>query len=104
MGPGVAKRGPEVGTFGFDRLRTQIADFADRLWRPHVADRLLGGELLLHHLLECRIAQRVGARPALPRAAKTAHPMLDMEEEAFPLLLAVVGDVDLCLGLLAQDR
>src|SRR5271155_629449 len=104
MRPGVARRGPEVGTFGFDRLCTQIADFADRLWRPHVADRLLGGELLLHHPLECRIAQRVGARPALPRAAKAAHAVLNVEEETLALLLAVVADVDPRLGLLAQDR
>src|SRR5580704_8028984 len=104
MGPGVAERGPEVGTFGFDRRCTEIADFADRLGRPHVADRLLGGELLLHHLLECRIAQRVGARAALPRATKAGHAVLDVEEKAFPLLLAVVGDIDPCLSLLAQDR
>ena len=30
--------------------------------------------------------------------------MPDVEEKSLALLLAVVADVDLCLGLLAQDR
>src|SRR6185437_4959937 len=84
------------------RAGSEITDIADRLGRPHVADRLAGGELLLHDPLEHRVAQRVGAGPALPRAAKAAHPVADVEEEPLALLLAVVAEVDPGLGLLAH--
>ena len=96
--------GPEICAFGVDRGGPEIADFTYRLWRPHIADGFPGGELLLHHSLEDRIAQRIGPRPALPGSAKPAHAVPDVEEKPLALLLAVVADVDPCLGLLAQDR
>ena len=100
---GVVERRLEVGALGLNRGGSQVTDLADRLGRPHVADCLSGSELLLHHLQKDRIAQRIGARAALPRPAKTAHAVADMEKEPFALLLAIVADVDTRLGLLFYD-
>ncbi len=103
MCAGVLKRLAEIGDFGLDRVAAEIAYRADRLWRPHIADRLAGGELLLHDAAEYRIAQSIGAGAALPRAAKPAHPMTDVQKKAFALLFAVIGDVDAGFGLLFDD-
>ena len=93
----------KILAFGVDRRRIEIAHLADRLGRQEIADRVAAGLLLLQHLLEDRVARDVAARPALPAAAKAAHAVLDVEEEAFALLLAVVADVDAGLDLLRHD-
>src|SRR5439155_7584125 len=103
MGAGLVECGLEIGAFGLDRGSPERTDLADRFGRPHVADRLPSCKLLLHHLLEYRVAHGVGAGPALPRAAKAAHPVADMKEEALALLLAVVADIGAGFGLLAHD-
>src|SRR5262245_20524954 len=103
MCSGLVKRGLEVGAFGLDRGGSQIADLADRLGRPHIADCLPGGKLLLHLAQEDRIAQGVSAGPALPRSAKTAHAVLDVKKEPLALLFAVIADVDPGISLLVDD-
>src|SRR5262249_6408470 len=45
----------------------------------------------------------VGAGPALPGAAKAAHPVADVKKEPLALLFAVVADVGAGVGLLAHD-
>jgi len=100
MRPSLIESRPEVGAFGFNRGGSQIADLADRLGRPHIADRRPCGELLLHHLPKDRIAQRIGTSPALPRSAKPAHPVANVQKKPLALLLAIVADVDTRLGLL----
>ena len=102
-GPGVGERGAEIGDLGLDRVAAEIAHRADRLWRAHVADRRARGELLLHDPPKHRVAQRVGAGAALPRPAKTAHPVADVQEKALALLLAVVADIDARFGLFLDD-
>ena len=101
---GIVERRAEIGALGFDSTAAEIAHGANRLGRPHVADRLAAGKLRLHDRLEDRVAQRVGAGAPLPRPAKPAHPVADVQKEALALLLAIVGDVDPGLGLPAHDR
>src|ERR1700730_7862872 len=93
----------EIGAFGLDRGRPERADLADRFGRPHVADRLSDGQLLLHRLLEYRVTQGIGAGPALPRTAKATHPVADVKKEALALLLAIVADVGARIDLLRDD-
>jgi hypothetical protein len=104
MSAGLAQRRREIGTLRFDRSAPEIANFADRFGRAHIADRLFAGQLLLHHSLEERIAKGIGPCPALPRSPKPAHPVPDVEEKSLALLFAVVADVDLGFGLLAHHR
>ncbi len=101
--PASSSAASELGAFGLDRAAAEIADFGDRLGRAHVADRLAGGELLFHDPAEHRVAQRIGAGAALPRSAKPAHAVADVQKEAFALLLAIVGDIDAGCGLLGDD-
>ena len=103
MRAGIGERRAEIGDFRLDRVAAEIAHRADRLRRPHIADRLTRCELLLHDAAEYRIAQRIGAGAALPRSAKPAHAMPDVQKKAFPLLLAVVADIDSGFGLLFDD-
>ena len=91
---GLVENGAEVHALGVDVVRIQVAHRADRLGRLEVADGAAAGHLLLAHALEDRVAHDVPARPPSRGAAEAAHPMLDVEEEALALLLAVVADVD----------
>jgi hypothetical protein len=100
---GLVERRLEVQALGVDEGRVEVAHRADRLRRSKVADRRPARRLLLEHALENRIADNVAARPALPGAAEAAHPMLDVEEKALALLLAVVADVDAGFDLLGHD-
>jgi len=52
MRAGLAECRLEIGAFGLDRGSPERTNLADRFGRPHVADRLSGGELLLHHCLK----------------------------------------------------
>ncbi len=103
MRPGLIECRAEIGAFGLDPAAAEIAHRVDRLGRPHIADRLAGGELFFHDPFEDRIAQRVGAGAALPRPAKPAHAVADVQEKTLALLFAVVADVDARRGLLADN-
>ena len=98
------ERGAEIAALGVDRGAIQIADVAGRGW--HVvaaADHYSIRQVAFERRLERRIVFDVAARRAGPTAAETAHAGADIQEERFPLLFAVVADVDAGVLLAAHD-
>src|SRR5579872_5651077 len=93
----------EIGALSHRFGRADIVDLTDHLWRREIADHLLDRVLLFERALEDRIMLDIGARPTLPCSAKACHPVADMEEKAFALLLAVIADVDSGLDLFWND-
>ena len=94
----------KVRAVPFDGARVEIADFADGLGHAgDVADggtdRVVGG----FRNGETGIAGHVGEGATGPAGAEAAHAPLDVQEEAFALLFAVVDEVDAGFDLPGDD-